>query len=1103
MGSGPVSEDLIVNAYLAAVERELESGVATEHTFRPALKTLIEQLGDAYATNEPRRSACGAPDYSVWQPGSAGPRTIGYVEAKDVGVSLAAAEASEQLSRYRDALPNLMLTDYLEFRWYIDGQLRRTERVADVGADGRVSAKAAAPVLDLLRGFLATQPAAINKPAELAERMARLTRLIRDIVVATFENGLASKTITDLHLAFQEVLIPNLSTADFADMFAQTLGYGLFAARVNHAGPEAFRRESAAHEIPRTNPFLRRLFGAITGPELDDEPYVGLVDDLAQLLAQADIGTILAKFGSESARNDPVIHFYETFLAAYDPAARERRGVYYTPQSLVSYIVGSVDHVLREAFGLPNGLADVSRKSMAGPSQRKQVLILDPACGTGTFLYSIINRIRAQYAASGDAGKWPAFVRDQLIPRLFGFELLVAPYAVAHLKLAMQLAGQDLPESERAEWAYGLDSGERLGIYLTNTLEEAVKKSELLLGAYIAEEANAAADIKRALPILVVLGNPPYSGHSANEGPWIREQVSAYSAPQPGIDKPSQGKWLQDDYIKFIRFGEWRIEQTGAGVLAFVTNHSYLDSPTFAGMRRHLMETFSDIYVLDLHGNAKKAERSPDGTPDQNVFDIQQGVVISVFVKRAEKTGLATIHRADLYGTRDHKYDWLGTNDISTTAWTAVQPTAPHYRFAEQDAEVEAEYLQGWSVADIMDQNGKPAPGIVTTHDQFAISRSEEEARGKVRQLLATPSEAEARKLWRLCSQSQWNYANAKKELAKGEWEARVRPVLYRPFDVRWTVFDPNVAVHRRERVTAHMQAGPNLGLVTSKLTKGEDFAHAQVTRVAAEAICMSPKTSNNGFLFPLYLYASGAGRQRRLLMGDEPTGRRANLNPAFLAELTAHTGLAFVPDGPGNLENTFGSEDVLHYIYAILYTPSYRARFVEPLRHDFPRIPLPPDGELFATLATKGAELVNIQLMEAAPQTSVNFPVPGTNIVAPGHPKYLPAGSPDPSGDSALDAGRVYISTNKPRDGSRGQYFRGVPADTWGFRVGGYQVCEKWLRDRRGVALTFEDIDHYSRIVDVVSATINVMAQLDALVPTWPLSGAQLTAVGQKSFGR
>jgi hypothetical protein len=1093
-----VNDRLIISAYVKDVEREFKSGVATEHTFRPALKTLIEQLGDVYATNEPRRSTCGAPDYSVWQSGAAGPETIGYIEAKDVGVSLTSAEASEQLSRYRDALPNLVLTDYLEFRWYTDGQLRAAERLADVAADGRIAAKDATPVLGLLRHFVSVQPAAIDKPAELAKRMACLTRLIRDIVVATFASGRASQTITDLHLAFQEVLIPNLSTSDFADMFAQTLGYGLFAARANHAGSEPFRRESAAHEIPRTNPFLRRLFGAITGPELDDEPYVGLVDDLAQLLAQADIPTILAKFGSETARNDPVIHFYETFLAAYDPAARERRGVYYTPQPLVSYIVGSVDHVLRDAFDLPHGLAESSRAQPAGaPPQSKQVLILDPACGTGTFLYSIINRIRTQYAATGDAGKWTTFVRDQLIPRLFGFELLVAPYAVAHLKLAMQLAGQDLPEKERAEWAYDLDTGERLGIYLTNTLEEAVKKSELLLGAYIAEEANAAADIKRALPILVVLGNPPYSGHSANEGPWIREQVAQYAAPQPGIAKPSQGKWLQDDYVKFIRFGEWRIEQTGAGVLAFVTNHNYLDSPTFAGMRRHLMETFSDIYVLDLHGNAKKAGRSPNGSPDQNVFDIQQGVAISVFVRAAEKTGLATIHRADLYGTRDQKYAWLAGNDLSATAWTTVQPVAPYYRFMEQDADLEAEYLLGWSVADIMNENGKPAPGIVTTHDQFAISRNEEEAREKVRQLLTTSSEAEARKIWRLCTQSQWNYTHAKKELAKGEWEAEVRPVLYRPFDVRWTVFDPNVAVHRRERVTAHMQAGPNLGLVTSRLTKGEDFAHVQVTRVATEAICMSPKTSNNGFLFPLYLYPSGTGQQRRLLIGDEPTGRRANLNPAFVADLEVRTGLDFVPDGPGDLETTFGPEDVLGYIYAILHTPSYRTRFVEPLRHDFPRIPLPPDGPLFAALAAKGAELVRLQLMETATPTTVNFPVPGTNIVAPGHPKYLPSGSPDPFDGGALDAGRVYISADATKKGVRGQYFRGVTAAAWAFRIGGYQVCEKWLRDRRSVALTFDDIEHYARIVGVVSATSAIMRELDALAPAWPLGGVPLSVAG------
>ena len=384
----------------------------------------------------------------------------------------------------------------------------------------------------------------------------------------------------------------------------------------------------------------------------------------------------------------------------------------------------------------------------------------------------------------------------------------MAPYAVAHLKLGLQLAAHDLPEADREDWAYDLESGQRLSIYLTNTLEEALKKSEILLGSYIAEEANAANEIKRELPILVVLGNPPYSGHSANKGQWIRELVADYAQDRPELRKPAQAKWLQDDYIKFIRFGRWRIERSGSGVLAFITNHSYLDSPTFAGMRQNLIETFTDIYVLDLHGNTKKRERTLDGGIDQNVFDIQQGVTISFFVKEPGAGGPARVHHADLFGKREGKYAWLLDHTFEDTSWAELEPRAPLFLFVPQNTDLLDEYERGWSVAEIISENGAQR-GFVTTHDQFAISWSEEEAREKVRRFLRTESEAEARSLWRLCSQSQWNYARAKEELATGLWEDSVQPVLYRPFDIRWTVFDQNVAVHQRKRVTDQLRRGP------------------------------------------------------------------------------------------------------------------------------------------------------------------------------------------------------------------------------------------------------------------------------------------------------
>lgn len=1081
-----------IRTYSEQIAADVASGISTEHTHRPSLKGLLESVAPVRATNEPKRVHCGAPDFSVWEDTPHGPLTIGYVEAKDVGESLNVVEDSEQLLRYRAALPNLVLTNYLEFRWYADGVLVKSASLARIDSDGGVHGieEGAEAVLELLGEFVARQPRQVSTALELAERMARLTRLIRDIVVESFANDLASEEIRDLLRAFEEVLIPNLTVDDFADMFAQTMAYGLFAARANHAGEEVFTRRAAGYEIPRTNPFLRKLFSVITGPELDEEPYAGIVDDLAQLLASADLAAIFESFGAKSVSSDPVVHFYETFLAAYNPELREMRGVYYTPRAIVSYIVSSVDLLLRDRFDCGDGFAQTSTpcfdEDLADEGSR-EVVVLDPACGTGTFLYSIIDRIRAEFAERGDAGMWPAYVREELIPKLFGFELLMAPYAVAHLKLGMQLAGQDLPEPDRSKWEYSAEEGGRLGIYLTNTLEEAVKKSELLLGSFISEEANAAVDIKRSLPILVVLGNPPYSGHSANKGPWITNLISDYAEERPGIPQPAQSKWLQDDYVKFIRFGEWRIERTGAGVLAFVTNHSYLDSPTFAGMRSHLMETFTDIYILDLHGNARKGERALDGGRDQNVFDIQQGVAISIFVKEPGRTGPARVYHADLFGLRQRKYDWLEQHDIEDTDWVSVTPDEPFYLFVPEDLGLRDEFERGWSVAEIMGENGRPAPGLVTTQDQFAISWTEAEARSKVAELIESRNEDQARSRWRLCSTNQWDYEKAKKELSDGHWKAKLGPVLYRPFDVRWTVYDPKVAVHRRERVTGHLQAGPNLALITTKATKGESFAHVQASRVPAEASCVSSKTSNNGFLFPLYLYPEGSGKQRKLLLEGEATGRRPNLSLAFLDELQACLGAEFVPDGIGDLEATFGPEDVFAYIYAVLHTPGYRQRYVEQLRRDFPHIPFPSNHAFFADMTRRGHELVGLHLLDVAPASpEPSFPVRGADFVAAGHPRYLPPAAPDPQdGSQELKRGRVYISAS--RDGPA-QYFDGVDPEVWEFRVGGYRVCEKWLKDRRKRKLDLEEIKMYQRMIAIVGSTVAIMAQLDEVAPTWPL---------------
>jgi len=533
-------------------------------------------------------------------------------------------------------------------------------------------------------------------------------------------------------------------------MYAQTIVYGLFAARCNHPGPGPFQRLGAAREIPKTNPFLKKLFETITGSALDDEPYVDFVDDLVHLLANTDIEKVLEDFGKRTKQEDPIVHFYETFLAAYDPETRERRGVYYTPEPVVQYIVKSVDSILQTRFGLGGGLADSSKVEYdreeffvdedGKPDRTKllkvvhesspKVLVLDPACGTGTFLYAVMDHIRSEFMKRGDAGLWSAYVRDHLLPRFFGFELLMAPYAMAHFKLGMLLAGYDLNKEERKGWQYDFVGDERLGIYLTNTLEEAPSEWQKLFGAYriLSEEANAASRVKRDLPIMVVLGNPPYSANSANKGDWIIGKVRKNYYPNDEI-KEQNPKLLLDDYVKFIRWGQWRIELTGRGILAFITNHGYLDNPTFRGMRRALMTAFSDIFILDLHGSVNKKERSLDGSEDENVFDIQQGVAIGIFIKDPRKSGLGTVHHADLWGNREEKYEWLGFNSIDKVHWSLVEPQLSFYLFRPQDLGLKTEYERGWKITDVMPVC---STGVKTHRDHFALDFDSQTLRDRI-----------------------------------------------------------------------------------------------------------------------------------------------------------------------------------------------------------------------------------------------------------------------------------------------------------------------------------------------------------------------------------
>jgi predicted helicase len=686
---------------------------------------------------------------------------------------------------------------------------------------------------------------------------------------------------------------------------------------------------------------------------------------------------------------------------------RKSRGVYYTPPPIVNFIVRAVDDILKESFGIPEGLAD-----------NKRVTVLDFACGTGTFLVEVCERIFDNIGGSDD-GRADLIVREHLLRHIFGFEYLIAPYTIAHLKLSQYLRDQGHP----------LHDDERLQVFLTNTLEPVEPQANLLLPA-ISAEVEAAQAVKEQ-PILVITGNPPYSGHSKNNGEWITHAVAEYGRLLDELGRPAQKKWLQDDYVKFIRFAQLKMDAVQEGIVGVITNHSWLDSPTFVGMRRSLLDTFDRIYVLDLHGNAKKVERAPDGGDDQNVFDIEQGVAISLFVKRP---GIdKSVHHADLWGKRLSKYEALLASSERSIQWKAVTPVEPDWLFKPQDVELARTYRNFPAVPDIFSPVGDPAPGIVTTHDEFAISFTPQEAKEKVRQLLDTASEAEARSKFRLCSQKQWNYDRAKRELAEANLDALLGPVLYRPFDKRWTMWNRNVAVHRRERVMRHMREG-NLGLVTSRQTKGEDFRHALITETPIEVISLSPKTSNNGFIFPLYLYADG---------GD----RSENLSADFRAYLDSW------------YEHHYTPEEILGYIYAVLHATSYRTRYAEFLRGDFPRVPFPESADDFETLSELGWELVQAHLLRELPREGL----------AAYHGK----------GDHTVEAVR-YSPQEQAIWINKTQFFKPVPQDVWDFHIGGYQVLAKYLKSRKGRTLILDEINHVSAIADSLAFTIEQMAQID-----------------------
>ncbi|MCM8749379.1 N-6 DNA methylase [Thermomicrobiaceae bacterium CFH 74404] len=1025
--------------YLRDVTAIYHRGDAREESFYDPLARLLQAVAslsgrqDIAVTILPRPTEAGNPDFRVW---NGRDRIVGYVEAKHPDVqNLDQVETSEQLQRYLDTFPNLILTNFLEFRLYRSRSLVAQARLARPYTlrFGQVPpVEHGDELTQLLEQFLSFALPAIQSAETLAIELAKRTRFLREVVLDELrqEQAIGHGNLLGFYEAFKQHLLAQLSEVDFADLYAQTITYGLFAARTR--AQNGFNRRMAFYSVPRTVGILRDVFRFIS---LEDPPaqIEWIVDDIAEVLAVADVVGVLHQFYRERRGQDPIVHFYETFLAAYDPEERERRGVYYTPEPVVDYIVRSLHRILQDKFGRNDGLADPG------------VTLLDPAAGTMTFPARACQLAVQAFEQKYGSGGRREFIRSHLLRHFYAFELMMAPYAVGHLKMAFYLD----------ELGYHLQDDERFQLYLTNTLEmEELQQTNLPGMASLAEESRLAGLVKKKQPILVILGNPPYSGHSANKGQWILQLIEEYKRVDGRALGERNPKWLQDDYVKFLRFAQWKIEQTGRGVVGMITNHSYLDNPTFRGMRSSLLRSFDEIYVLNLHGNSLRRERAPDGSEDENVFDIRQGVAIAFFVKHGAKAPEqpGRVFHAELWGTREAKYAWLQQHDVSTTEWREVAPRPAFYLFQPRDEIALHRYEQFVKVTEIFPVN---VIGIQTHRDHFAIDFDQDALMQRIRTFLNPRlTDDMVRETFNLRDNRDWKLSEKRKLLQDDQnWERAIVPILYRPFDRRWIFYHHHAIDFGRRTVMRHMLAGENVALNTVRQTRMGKWAHAVISDTLTSAVYVEIKDGSN--LFPLYLYPDS--ERRDLFSQLDPRERRPNVPPGLLQQLADSYGREPMP------------EDILAYVYAILYAPSYREKYADFLKTDFPRIPFTADPELFGLLAGLGRRLIDLHLLrsrELDPPLA-RFEGEGDNSVA-----------------RTRREGFNYDPATECLSINTAQHFAPVPLEVWEYQLGGYQVVQKWLKDRAGRQLSLDEIRTYCRIVTALHRTIAIQDEIDELYP-------------------
>lgn len=1030
--------------YLQSLARYIEDENSSEMSYRTPFQQWLESVfkrEDGYLVQHDQRSIDGnKPDFVI----SRNKIPLLYIEVKKVGVDLEKIAKSDQATRYF-GYTNLVITDYLTFYLFRNGHPydesislgtyhHGTQTVQPHPEQGERLART-------LTDFVFSQKEPIKSGKHLAKIMGGKAQRIRENVIAFLaQPNEKNASLYKLKQVIQDHLVAELDIPHFADMYAQTLVYGLFAARYQDSTLESFTRQEARDLVPPSNPFLRHFFDHIAGANFPPRLDV-IVTELCDVFSHADVNALISSYYSKSQtenfdEKDPIIHFYEDFLSEYDAAKKVEMGVFYTPQPVVKFIVRAVDELLKTEFGLNKGLADSSKRSIRADLQNAKgkivkgnkeyhtVQVLDVATGTGTFLNEVVQHIHQQFA--GQEGLWPTYAATELLPRLHGFELMMASYTIAHLKLGLTLRQTGVK-----------DFPGRLGIYLTNTLEKPVDYApqQALFGLLdsIAEESRQASRIKSEVPVMVVIGNPPYSGVSQN---MFYTESDAYRVEPGGHQKLQERKhWLNDDYVKFIRFAETMIEKNGHGIVAMITAHGYIDNVTFRGMRWHLRNTFDEIYVLDLHGNSNKKETAPDGSKDENVFDIKTGVAILIGVKRQNskpKKKLATVYKANQFGLRKEKLAFLNTASLTDVTWEELKPEVETWL---PEVAGKSDYTTGINLAELFPLN---TTGIVTMGDTFAIAKHKSELTSNITNFLNQQISAEELKTQFGLGKNYGQWINTNK--AKIEFDQqKIVPLLYRPFDLRYTYFDGNLIWRPRHKVMSQFLAGDNIGIGFSRTVTGSyAWNDVQVTRHVTEFGYMATRVGNGAPVAPLYIYYPDGTKQ-------------ANLDPNIWTKLSNIAG-----------KNTT-AEEVLDYVYGYLHSPSYRTKFAPFLKTDFPRVPWPKSANQFWQIVELGTQLRKLHLLEATNQLTIEttYPITGDNTVA--KYEFEPATQ------------RVWINDE--------QYFGNVSHIAWKMFIGGYQPAQRWLKDRKGEKLDANDLAHYQIMIAVLKQTDELMHQIDAIV--------------------